>query len=1359
MQESADSTLMRNRRGRSRLAIVASAGTLALAFTGLTATAANAAEVTHTIAQVQGTGATTPLSGQTVTVEGIVTADYRGVSNFRGIVIQTEGSGGATDATPGASDGIFVFLNNANPAVAIGDKVRVTGAAGENFDQTQISATTAAQTELVEAGVGVPEATPLPATLIGADREVLESQLVTPTGDYYLGSSHNLFSFGELWLSAQAPAVKSTETTDAGADANAIAAANVAKRLLLDDGYSIRVDNSNHVGDQPYFSEEVVVRNGDKAVFPQTPYVLSWGFNEWRLQPTVPITDANGAPFTPTFESTNPRPASPPQVGGDFSVASFNVFNYFTTLTSQNSQARGADTAADFAIQQAKIVKAINELDADVVALQEIENSVKLGEPLDEALQSLVAELNAAAGAGTWDYVRTPAELSDAAITDFISNAIIFKPAAVTTVGGSFTQIDETVWDIAREPIGQTFKSNDTGKVFTVIANHFKSKSGTGAEPADGQGQFNAERVEQANSVLALVAQVTADADKSEDVFLVGDFNAYPEEDPIQVFTDAGWVDLLTELTDGQYTYTFNGEWGSLDHILATPSAAASVTGAGSWAINAPEWGDRGYEFAATDPDSVFRSSDHDPIKVGVSAEIAPVEIEILTINDFHGRIEAGSDTPGAAQLGGMVDYWEAQNPNTTFVAAGDLIGASTFTSFIQKDQPTIDALNAIGLDTSSFGNHEFDGGRDDVDNRILQEADWPYLAANLYDRTTGEPAYQEYFLQVFDGVTVGFIGAVTEELPSLVSPTGIATLEVRDIVIEVNRVAGELSDGDLANGEADVLVLLVHEGAATPNIASSTDDSAFGRIVMGLDPSVDAIVSGHTHLAYDHEIAIPGMDLPRLVISAGQYGQNYGHMDLTVDPVTKEIISFTAEILPITGFTPDAEVAAIVTAATQAANVLGSVKVGEITESFYRGVQNPIPPSPTNPNGTPFPENRGAESSLGNFVADVQLWATSELDTQIAFMNPGGLRADLVYASSGPNDPDGNVTYREAAQVQPFANTLVTMTLTGEQIRQVLEQQWQPAGSSRPFLKLGVSDGFEYVYDPTAASGERITAMYLNGEAIDPTAQYRVVANSFLAGGGDNFGTFAQGTQRSDSGRVDLQGMVDYFVANPVASPDYAQRSVGVNPSDADADGYSAGDQVTLDLSSLLFTRGGPTTGTVEVLAGGTVLGSATIDGTIVDTTDEQGRATVTITIPDDAAEGTLLLTIRVADNGTEIAYPLQVTSNLEAIANVKEPKITGAAKVGHTVKVNAGNWSVKKPEFSYQWLRDGAPIDGATGASYRITDADLGTKLSVVVTASANGFADGSATSDAQRVQPARGGLPGLLDWLTNQLESITP
>ncbi|WP_353987189.1 bifunctional metallophosphatase/5'-nucleotidase [Ruicaihuangia caeni] len=720
-----------------------------------------------------------------------------------------------------------------------------------------------------------------------------------------------------------------------------------------------------------------------------------------------------------------------------------------------------------------------------------------------------------------------------------------------------------------------------------------------------------------------------------------------------------------------------------------------------------------------------------------------PVEIEILTVNDFHGRLAPDGSVPGAAQMGGMVDYWRSQNPNTSFVAAGDLIGASTFTSFIQRDLPTIQVFNAIGLDTSSFGNHEFDAGRADVDERVLPAADWPYLAANLYDRTTGEPAYEEYFIQEFDGVRIGYIGGVTEELPSLVSPDGIASLEVRGIVEETNRVAAELSDGDEANGEAEVLVLLVHEGAATPDLSSSTDDSVFGRIVTGLSPDVDAIVSGHTHLAYYHEVTVPGMERPRLVISAGQYGMQYGHLNLSVDPDTGQILSFTGEVLPMTGFTPDAEVAQIVAEASAVAAELGSVKVGEITDSFYRAVQNPQPPSTQNPNGVPFPENRGGESTLGNFVADVQLWATSALSTEIALMNPGGLRTDLLYASSGANDPNGNLTYREAAEVQPFANTLVTMTLTGAQLKQVLEEQWQPAGASRPFLKLGLSQGFEYTYDPTAAQGERITNMWLDGRLIEPTDTFKIVANSFLAAGGDNFATLAQGSGRADSGRVDLQAMVDYFVANPTASPDYVQRSVGVTMS---APGpFVPGDSLTLDLSSLLFSRGGPTTGTVEVALGDTVLGSATIDGTIVDTTDEQGRASVTVTIPQLPA-GVATLVVTVVETGTSVEVPIIIEQPLEAITSTKAPWITGNASVGKTLKAHEGKWSVKKPELSFQWLRDGEPIPGATAADYRLTEDDLDAEITVMVTASAPGFADGSAVAEPVTVMLKPGASRGL-------------
>lgn len=1315
-----------------RLSAIASLSIATLGLSLLVATPASAAEVTHSIADVQGTGASTPLAGTTVTVEGVITGDYRNSSGsgYRGLYLQTAGSGGASDATPGASDGIFVFSGSADPAVALGDLVRVTGPASEFNGQTQISATTNTAFELVDDAVALPAPAVLPNSVVGAAREAFEGQLVTPERAL-LSSSHQLFNFGTLWLGVGDLAVKATETTDAGADATAIAAANRAARLLVDDGYSIQVSNAAHPGTQPYFTQETVVRNGDLFVAPEAGMILGWGFDDWRLQPQRPLSSESPAGFSvfePTFESLNPRSDAPESVGGDIQIGAFNVYNYFTTF---GGDARGADNAEDFAVQQSKIVTAINSLGADIVALMEIENSVKLGEPADEALANLVDALNAQAGAGTWDYVRTPSALVDAATTDFITNAIIFKPSLATPVGESFAAVDETVWDIAREPIAQTFETVSDSKIITVVANHFKSKSrpsgSTAPEPADLQGFFNVERVEQANALLDFVnTEIVADESKGDNVVLLGDFNAYAEEDPIQVLTGAGFVDLVADRTD-EFTYTFDGELGSLDHALVSESLATSVTGVDVWTINSPEWGDRGYEFDAADASTPFRSSDHDPITVGFETEAAPVEIDLLGINDFHGRLEAAPPVAGAAVLAGMLNQYRAENPNTAFVGVGDLIGASTFTSFIQNDEPTIDVLNEMGMVTSALGNHEFDLGRDDLDNRVEPLADWSYLAANVYDKATGLPAYDEFDTVEFDGVTVGFIGAVTEDLPTLVSPTGISSLDIRPIVPEVNRVADNLSDGDAANGEADVLVLLVHEGASTSDVASSTDDSAFGSIVTGANANIDAILSGHTHLTYNHEVAIPGTDRTRPVVSSGQYGEKFSHLSLSVNPTTGELLSLTAEVLPLAGaYAPDPEVAAIVADAVAVAKQLGSVKVGEISADFLRAKQTATPS-----------ENRGGESTLGNFVADVQLWATQDAGADLALMNPGGLRADLKFASSGAGDPDGNVTYAEAAAVQPFANTLVTLDLTGAQLKKVLEEQWQPAGASRPFLKLGLSSTVRYTYDPDAAAGNHITAIYVNDVLVTDTDVFTVAANSFLAAGGDNFFTFAEvaAADRTDTGKVDLASMVDYFKANPVATPDFGQRSVGVTLSAPDADGYSAGDSVTLDMSSLLFSTG-PLASTVVVSSGGVELGSAAIDPAIVDTTDEVGRATVTIVIPDGAPEGILALDITVPGTPTTATVPLAITASADPIVNERLPRLSGSAKVGKTLSVREGEWSVEPESFTYQWNRNGAPIDGATGETYRLVAADAGTKITVTVTAIAEGYSNGSATSAAKTV-----------------------
>ncbi|WP_353807507.1 bifunctional metallophosphatase/5'-nucleotidase [Agromyces sp. SYSU T00194] len=609
-------------------------------------------------------------------------------------------------------------------------------------------------------------------------------------------------------------------------------------------------------------------------------------------------------------------------------------------------------------------------------------------------------------------------------------------------------------------------------------------------------------------------------------------------------------------------------------------------------------------------------------------------EINLMTVNDFHGRLEQSGSTGGAAALAGAVKEFSRGNTNTVFAAAGDMIGASTFTSFIQQDEPTIAALNQMGLDVSAVGNHEFDLGFADLTDRVMPLADWEYLGANIYEKGTDDPALPEYWVQDFKGVSIGFVGAVTDELPSLVSPAGIATIDVGSPVAAANRVADQLSDGVAANGEADIVVMLVHEGAATTSLASAIDPaSRFGDIVLNANDNIDAIVSGHTHLAYNH--VIDG----RPVISSGQYGQKFSNMVIEYDTLSDSIVSMHNTVYDVAvrdaegdvvgyAYKEDNKVQRIVDDAVAVADELGSVVLGTADANFGRAVAADPATS------TSFPENRGGESTLGNFVADVQLWALNvdgTRDVDVTFMNPGGLRADLA---------SGEVTYAEAAGVQPFANTLVSMDLTGAQLKQVLEEQWQPAGASRPFLKLGASADFTYTYDPEGLDGDKITEMWLAGSPVLPGDTYSVGVNSFLASGGDNFSTFAAGTNVSDSGKIDLQSMVDYFAAMGSAAPDLAQRAVGVHVPGGTT--VAGGAQVTVELSSLDFTRDETDADVAEVYVGGVLVGSAPIDTAYTPTTDEVGTATVIVDVPGNT--GLTTFDIVVPSTGTTSSFTLDV-------------------------------------------------------------------------------------------------------------------
>jgi 5'-nucleotidase len=529
-----------------------------------------------------------------------------------------------------------------------------------------------------------------------------------------------------------------------------------------------------------------------------------------------------------------------------------------------------------------------------------------------------------------------------------------------------------------------------------------------------------------------------------------------------------------------------------------------------------------------------------------------------------------------------------------------------------------------MGLSVSAIGNHELDKGQDDLRDRVIgpegaRNAQWDYVSANILDSATGKPAFDPYSIQEISGKRVGFIGATVDLVgQGLVSPDGIAGLEMGDITTEVDRVADDLTDGDTSNGEADVLVLLVHDGAESAAVTDLDGDSDFARAVHGVTPKVSAILSAHTHQTYVHSVVPDDGTVARPVIQTGSYGFNLGHVQLSVadDGTVTPTVAENIRLVDGT-YTPDPAVQATVDAAVAEADVRGAVELGSVDRDMRRAVQG---------NGS---ENRGGESTLGNFVAEVQREATDRQGSQLAFMNSGGLRADMT---AGP------VTYKEAAAVQSFANTLVVLDLTGDQIRQALEQQWQPSTASRPFLKLGASAGFSYTYDPQAAAGSRITSMTLDGETVAPGTTYKVTVNSFLAGGGDNFAAFGQAAAEQDSGKVDLEAQVEYFRTHPSVEVALDQRSVGVRTTAVPDGGFQPGDEVTVELSSLTFSSVPDQGGTVSVSAGDTELASADVDTTVVDTTDEQGRATLTFTVPEPETAGPEMAEPKAGEPGTAV-------------------------------------------------------------------------------------------------------------------------
>ncbi|MGW0754921.1 bifunctional metallophosphatase/5'-nucleotidase [Streptomyces sp. NPDC002814] len=532
-------------------------------------------------------------------------------------------------------------------------------------------------------------------------------------------------------------------------------------------------------------------------------------------------------------------------------------------------------------------------------------------------------------------------------------------------------------------------------------------------------------------------------------------------------------------------------------------------------------------------------------------------DVQLLSFNDLHGNLEPPSGSSGRVTEvhedgttstidAGGVEYLATHlrdarkgSKYSITAAGGDMVGASPLISGLFHDEPTIEALNKLKLDVTSVGNHEFDegarelarlqnGGCHPKDGCYADEefegADFPYLAANVLDEKTGKPILKPYWVWKKNGVKVGFVGVTLEDTPGVVSAEGVKGLKFKDEVETINKYAKVLQRQGVKS-----IVALIHEGGAPASSAYNYDcdspgagDGISGPIVdiaKNITPQVDALVTGHTHAAYACTINDPS-GKPRTVTSAASFGRLYTDTTLTYDRWTGDIARTAVKSANhvVTRTVPKAtDMTELIAKWNTLAAPIGNRAIGHISADI---------------------SNSGTESPIGDLIADAQLAYGKELDaeTDLALMNPGGVRAPLTYAAKGA-EGDGVVTYAEGFTVQPFANTVNLQDFTGTQLIQVLKEQVSGVNSASPKI-LQPSAGLTYTLDLTKTGADRVVtdSIKLNGTAVDPAATYRVATNSFLAGGGDGFPTLGLGTNDL-VGADDLTALEKYLTANSSAT------------------------------------------------------------------------------------------------------------------------------------------------------------------------------------------------------------------------------
>ncbi|TBV13293.1 bifunctional metallophosphatase/5'-nucleotidase [Stutzerimonas kirkiae] len=535
--------------------------------------------------------------------------------------------------------------------------------------------------------------------------------------------------------------------------------------------------------------------------------------------------------------------------------------------------------------------------------------------------------------------------------------------------------------------------------------------------------------------------------------------------------------------------------------------------------------------------------------------ETTPVEINVVALNDFHGNLlsspfsypdpqasggEVTLKAGGIEALSGLLGELRRDDPELLLVGAGDMVGGSPPLSAMWADEPSLKALGLLGLRFSTVGNHELDHGKGELLRQLEGGCDSPrperacqldehyqgskfsYIAANLMDKASGTSLFPAYRIEQVRGAKVAFVGAVLEELDSTVSGTSMQGLYTIDEADAINAQLPELREQGV-----DAVIAIIHQGGETPEAFDKPDCSQLSgdvvEVVERLDPQIKVVITGHTHQGYLCRLG------ERLVTQGSSYGRLVTHLKLTLDPRRRQLLDVQAHNLVVD---PERYSAA------------ASPEIAELQRTLLQRSQARLDQPVARLGARTFDRtlNDAGESTLGRLIANAQLAATRSLGAQVAFMNMGGLRTDLLL-----EDGQDQANYGQLASIQPFNNTLTILSLSGAQLSELLEQQWQSGGLG--FYPLQASSSLSYQWDDSRPHGHKIVpqSLMIEGLPVRAEGSYRVTVNSFLAEGGDNFSQLANAGERLDTGFNDLEALVGYLQERDRAgSPAGAEEARG---------------------------------------------------------------------------------------------------------------------------------------------------------------------------------------------------------------------